>query len=39
MTLVETSLAKSPSLVDGWRFKGELLVAQGQVEPGLAAYR
>ena len=39
LALVETTLAKSPTLSDGWQLKGDLLLSQKQVEPALAAYR
>ena len=37
--MVETALAKSPALPEAWQLKGDILSAQGQVEPALAAYR
>ena len=39
LALVETALAKSPTLTEGWQLKGDLLIAQQQLEPALAAYR
>ena len=39
LTMVETALAKSPGLPEGWQLKGDLFVGQGQVDPALAAYR
>ena len=39
LALVETALAKSPTLTLGWQLKGDVLLAQDQVEPALAAYR
>ena len=39
IALVETTLAKAPTLTAGWQLKGDLLTAQGQAEPALAAYR
>jgi len=39
LALVEKTIATSPALTDAWHLKGELLVAQKQIEPALAAYR
>jgi len=39
LALVESTLAKSPTLTEGWQLKGELLLSQKQIEPALAAFR
>jgi predicted Zn-dependent protease len=39
LALVESTLAKAPTLTEGWQLKGELLLSQKQVEPALAAFR
>src|SRR5438552_2898200 len=39
LALVESTLAKSPTLTEGWQLKGELLLSQKQVDPALAAFR
>ena len=39
LTFVETALTKSPALPEGWQLKGDLLSAQGQTDPAIAAYR
>ena len=38
-TTVDTALAKSQALPEGWQLKGDLLIGQNQLEPALAAYR
>nr|AEQ20404.1 putative PEP-CTERM system TPR-repeat lipoprotein [uncultured bacterium CSL11] len=37
--LVEGALARSPDLIEGWLFKGDLARAQGRLDDALAAYR
>ena len=39
LALIEAALAKSPSLPEGWLLKGDILLAQGQPDPAIAAYR
>lgn len=39
LALVETALTKTPTLTDGWQLKGDVLLAQRQIDPALAAYR
>ena len=39
LTLVDSALAKSPKLADGWAFKGDIQLAQGQQDDALASYR
>ncbi len=36
---IDAALAKTPTFAEGWFFKGDLLVAQGQRDGALAAYR
>lgn len=39
LAIVETALASAPKLTEAWQFKGDILAAQGQSDPALAAYR
>jgi len=39
LAIVETALAKAPRLLEALQFKGDILAAQGQSDPALAAYR
>ena len=39
LTIIDTALAKSPALAEGWQLKGDLMSAQGQTEPATVAYR
>jgi putative PEP-CTERM system TPR-repeat lipoprotein len=39
LMLVESALAKSPTLTDGWRLKGDIVSAQGKLDDALAEYR
>ncbi|MBA3506085.1 MAG: PEP-CTERM system TPR-repeat protein PrsT, partial [Betaproteobacteria bacterium] len=38
LAIVETALASAPKLTEAWQFKGDILAAQGQSDPALAAY-
>src|SRR5438034_2486411 len=39
LVLVNAALTKSPKLAEGWQLKGDVLLAQGQQEDALMAYR
>jgi cellulose synthase operon protein C len=39
LALVDAAMSKSPSLPEGWQLKGDLLLAQGQPDPAIDAYR
>ena len=39
LALVESALAKSPNLTDGWALQGDIQLVQGHQEDALASYR